>query len=157
MASSSRYSGQSVSRVDALGKAGGATRYLRDLIAPDAWVGAAIRSPVAAGRIRGLRIDPAFDRSGIVLVEPHEIPGVNTIAFVERDMPCLATSAVRYLGEPIALVAAPDRDTLAAALARYHGRHRPDHAVRRHRRHRRGDAALARLAARPPRPDDREG
>ena len=117
MATASRYSGQSVSRVDSLGTAGGATRYVRDLVAADAWVGAAIRSPVAAGRVRGLRVDPAFDRSRIVLVEPHEIPGENTIAFIQRDMPCLATSEVRYLGEPVALVAAPDRETLAAALA----------------------------------------
>lgn len=116
MGTGSRYSGQSVSRVDALGKAAGATRYVRDLVAPDAWFGAAIRSPVAAGHVRGLRVDPEFDLTSVVLVEPHEIPGENTIAFIQRDMPCLASATVQYMGEPVALVAAPDRHTLAAAL-----------------------------------------
>ncbi len=115
-----RISGTSVPRVDAVEKVRGETRYLLDRLPKGAWFGGAVRSTVAHGRLRGLRLDPAFDFSRVVLVGPGDIPGENTIAMIERDMPCLASDEVRYRGEPLLLVAAPDRRTLAGALAAVH-------------------------------------
>lgn len=112
-----RLSGTSVSRVDADLKVRGETRYLLDRVPEGAWYGGAVRSPVVHGRLLALHLDPAFDFSRVRVVGPADIPGENTIAMVERDMPCLADAEVLYRGEPLALVAAPDRRTLAAALA----------------------------------------
>jgi CO/xanthine dehydrogenase Mo-binding subunit len=110
-------SGTSVPRVDAGDKVTGATKFLLDRLPPGAWFGDAVRSPVAHGRLRALHFDRSFDFSTVVVVRPNDIPGENAVAFLERDMPCLAADEVRYLGEPVALVAAPDRATLAAAIA----------------------------------------
>ena len=103
-------------RVDAVEKVRGQTRYVLDRLPEGTWVGGAVRSPVAHGRLRAVRADPAFDFSRVVVVGPADIPGQNTLAVIERDMPCLAHDEVRYLGEPLLLVAAPDRRTLAAAV-----------------------------------------
>ncbi len=114
-----RQSGTSVPRVDAVEKVCGQTRYVLDRLPEGTWFGGAVRSPVAHGRLRALRADPAFDFSRVVVVGPADIPGQNTLAIIERDMPCLAHGEVRYLGEPLLLVAAPDRRTLAAALGAF--------------------------------------
>lgn len=115
-----RISGTSMPRVDAVEKVRGETQYLLDRLPEGAWFGGAVRSPVPHGRLRALRLDAAFDFSRVVVAGPADIPGENTIAMVERDMPCLAHDDVRYRGEPLMLVAAPDRATLAAALAAVH-------------------------------------
>lgn len=112
-----RLSGTSLPRVDAVEKVRGDTRYLLDRLPEGAWFGGAVRSPVPHGRLRGLHLDPNFDFQQIVVVAPADIHGANTIAMIERDMPCLADDELRYRGEPLLLVAAPDRATLAAALA----------------------------------------
>lgn len=112
-----RHSRRSQPRVDAVEKVRGETRYVLDRVPEGAWFGGAVRSPIAHGRVREIRLDPAFDFSRVVLVRSDDIPGENTVAMVERDMPCLAHDEVRYVGEPLLLIAAPDRPTLAAALA----------------------------------------
>jgi CO/xanthine dehydrogenase Mo-binding subunit len=109
-------SGQPVARVDGADKVSGAMRFLADRVPGGAWFGAAVRSPVAHGRLRALHYDRDFDFSRVVLVRPDEIPGDNVVAFLTRDMPCLAGGELSYVSEPVALVAAPDRETLAAAL-----------------------------------------
>jgi CO/xanthine dehydrogenase Mo-binding subunit len=94
----------------------GETRFLADRVPEGAWVGAAVRSPIAHGRLQRLEFDPAFDFSRVVLVRPDDIPGENVVTFITRDMPCLAHDELSYVAEPVALVAAPDRETLDAAV-----------------------------------------
>ncbi len=84
---------------------------------PGAWVGGAVRSPVARGELRGFEIDPTFDLSRVVLVRPEDLPGDNVVALIEDDMPILADGAIAHVGEALLLVAAPDAGTLAEALA----------------------------------------
>ena len=109
--------GESVPRVDGDDKARGATRYTGDLDVPGLWYGAAVRSPVARGKLLGLHWDEGFNWSHVVRVTPAFIPGKNTIAIIEQDMPCLADDEIRYLGEPVALIAAPEKAMLEEALA----------------------------------------
>ena len=115
-----RLSGKPVARVDAADKVRGATRFLADRVPEGSWLGAAVRSPIAHGRLRAIHYDRDFDFSRVVIVRPDEIPGENVIGFVRRDMPCLATGELSYASEPLVLVAAPDRDTLEAALRAIH-------------------------------------
>lgn len=113
----SRHSGTSVPRVDAVEKVRGETRYLLDRLPEGVWYGGAVRSPATHGRLRALRFDPSFDFTRLAVVLPADVPGVNAIRMAADDMPCLACDEVQYRGEPLALIAAPDRATLAAALA----------------------------------------
>jgi CO/xanthine dehydrogenase Mo-binding subunit len=106
-----------VARVDAADKVTGATRFLSDRLPEGTWFGGAVRSPLAHGRLQRLVPDAGFDFSRVVLLTAKDIPGENTVPMVRRDMPCLAFDELCYVGEPIALIAAPDRRTLTEAIA----------------------------------------
>lgn len=110
--------GKGIPRLDAADKVRGLAQYADDLHTPDAWHGYVVRSPVSCGRLQKLIFDPAFDWSRVVVVTPEDIPGNNIVDMMGRDMPFIAHDWIRYLGEPIALVAAPSRH-----LARWASRH----------------------------------
>jgi xanthine dehydrogenase molybdopterin-binding subunit B len=79
-------------------------------------VGGTVRSPVPHGVLRGIRFDPAFDWNLVTVVTAQDIPGQNVCPIVYRDQPVLAFDRVRYDGDPIALIAAADEETLQRAL-----------------------------------------
>ncbi|MBC7543576.1 MAG: xanthine dehydrogenase family protein [Candidatus Sericytochromatia bacterium] len=109
--------GQSPPRVDGVAKVLGTARYVDDLTMPGMWHGATVRSRVAAGRIREIRFNPAFDWSQVTVVTAKDIPGENIITTLEDDQPCLADGIIRHAYEPILLVAAETKEHLAAAVA----------------------------------------
>lgn len=78
-----------------------------DLDIPGCWHGCVVRSPVAHGRLKGLKKDPSFDWSQVVVAGPEDIPGVNIMVMHDRSMPLLGHDEILYLGEPLAVVAAP--------------------------------------------------
>jgi CO/xanthine dehydrogenase Mo-binding subunit len=104
-------------RVDAWGKVSGETRYVDDLRVPGLWLGGTVRSPVARGRIRAIHRDPAFDWARVAWVTAADLPGPNVVAMITEDHPILASGVVDFVAQAIALIAAPDRVTLKAALA----------------------------------------
>jgi len=99
--------GKGIPRVDASDKVRGLARYVDDLDVPGCWHGFVVRSPVSRGKLRGLKLDPAFDASKAVIVTAKDIPGPNILVMHDRSMPLLAFDEIRYLGEPLAVVAAP--------------------------------------------------
>ncbi len=113
-----RWIGQGVARVDASDKLRGKTLYTDDLDIPGCWHGCVVRSPVSHGVLKGLKQDPSFDWSQVVVATPEDIPGVNIVVMHDRSMPLLATGQVLYIGEPLAVVAAP-----TLSLAREAARH----------------------------------
>ena len=104
-------------RVDAWGKVSGQTRFVADLEVPGAWIGGTVRSPIPRGRLRGIDFDPSFDWSRVVRVTAADLPGPNVVAMIRDDHPILARDEVHFVAEAVALVAAPDRETLRQALA----------------------------------------
>ena len=108
--------GRPVPRPDGPAKVTGQALYTADLSVPGAWWGGAVRSPVAHGRVLGIDRDPAFDWTRVVVVLPRDLPGANVVALIADDQPLLAEHATQHVGEPLALVAAPDPALLAAAL-----------------------------------------
>jgi 4-hydroxybenzoyl-CoA reductase subunit alpha len=117
-----RIAGVPVPLIDGIEKVTGRARFTADLAALGAatrpWVGRILRSAVAHGEI--LRIDTSRARA---------LPGVHAIItgadcdttygvipIAQNEYP-LARDKVRYIGEPIAAVAAIDEETAAAALA----------------------------------------
>ncbi len=89
--------------------------YVDDLVVPGAWYGATIRSTEAHARFLGLDLDPDFDWTRVVIVTAADIPGDNVIAAIQSDQPVLVTDEIRHHAEPVALLAAADRETLRAA------------------------------------------
>ena len=107
--------GRSVPRADGPAKVAGTARYVDDLTRPGMLFGATLRSPVARGRLNGIRRDPAFDWDGVTVATAEDVP-VNAVSLIEEDQPVLAHHEVRHAYEPIALVAAEDPVRLARAL-----------------------------------------
>ena len=90
--------------------------YVDDMVVPGAWYGGTVRSTEAHARYLGLDLDASFDWRRVVLVTAADIPGENVIASIKPDQPVLVTDEIRHHAEPLALIAAPDKATLRAAL-----------------------------------------
>lgn len=112
-----RYVGKPLPRLDGLDKVSGAAVYVADLDIPGAWVAGVLRSPVAAGRLRGIVRDPAFDWDTVTVAIAADIPGVNAVHMIRDDYISLVEEKITFASQALALVAAPDEATLAAALA----------------------------------------
>src|ERR671922_2197715 len=105
--------GTNVPRKDAFEKVTGTAKYIDDLSFPGMLHARTIRSTIARGRIRDVRL--AFDRSGFTIVDHRDIPGRNVVALIEDDQPLLAEREIRHVAEPILLLAHEDLDTLRRA------------------------------------------
>ncbi|MEA3522959.1 MAG: xanthine dehydrogenase family protein molybdopterin-binding subunit [Campylobacterota bacterium] len=96
--------GKNIIRVDAEAKANGTLRYSDDLDF-DGLHGAIVRSSIAYGNILSINFSEDFDFSDIVIVDYHDIEGKNTNIILTDDQPFLAETQVRFIGEPILLLA----------------------------------------------------
>ncbi len=106
---------RSVPRVDAAAKLTGAALYTDDLQVPGAWHGCIVRAAEPHARLLRIEPDPGFDWSRVVLLTAADVPGENVIHLMRDDQPVLAADEIRHVGEPVALVAAPDLATARAA------------------------------------------
>jgi CO/xanthine dehydrogenase Mo-binding subunit len=102
------------------GKLTGAARYADDLVFPGAWFGATIRSTDSHARLVAIDLDPAFDWSKVAVVTADDIPGDNIVSLISDDQPVLVPvgGEIQHQAEPLALIAAADRETLRAARRR---------------------------------------
>jgi len=96
----------------------GKARYTDDYVFPGAWHGATIRSTEPHARLLGLELDDDFDWSRVVVMTAQDIPGENVVASIKDDMPALVADTIRHHAEPVALLAAPDKETLREARKR---------------------------------------
>ena len=107
--------GKSVERVDAAPKADGTLRYTDDLEF-DGLHGAVVRSTIAYGKILSVRFGETFDFSEFVIVDHRDIEGRNVNAMLTEDQPFLAETTVRFIGEPILLLAHRSKNALQKAM-----------------------------------------
>ncbi|MEO7713494.1 MAG: xanthine dehydrogenase family protein molybdopterin-binding subunit, partial [Gemmatimonadaceae bacterium] len=105
--------GKSVSRKDGIGKATGRTKYADDIVLPGMLYGRTVRSTIARGTIRDVRL--AFDTAGFTIVDYRDIPGRNVVALIDDDQPFLVERTVNHVAEPILLLAHENRETLLTA------------------------------------------
>ena len=96
----------------------GTALYTDDLVFPGAWYGHTVRSTEAHARLLGIDLDPDFDWSRVVVLTAKDVPGDNLVSLIADDQPVLAEGEIRHHAEPVALLAAPDRETLRAASKR---------------------------------------
>jgi CO/xanthine dehydrogenase Mo-binding subunit len=113
--------GETVLRSDGTPKTTGEFAYSSDLQAPGMLWGHTLRSPHAHARILSVDISAALAMPGVhAVLTHHDVPGQKTYGLEFPDQPVLAIDRVRYVGEPVALVAAehPEQARRAAEAIR---------------------------------------
>jgi CO/xanthine dehydrogenase Mo-binding subunit len=118
-----RVVGQSPAHHDFVDKVKGALHYAADWRLPGMLHGKIVRSQLPSARITGIDASAARALHGVVAVlTAADVPGNRIVemasgglAELEVSMPVLATDRVRYLGEPVALVAAVTQQIAAEA------------------------------------------
>jgi xanthine dehydrogenase D subunit len=155
--------GDSAIRPDGIAKVQGSFAFSGDLSADGFLWGATLRSPHPYARIVSIDLSDAWKINGVeAIVTADDVPGKATYGLIAQDQPVFARDVVRYVGEPVAAVAAihPEvcRRALAAIRVEYEvlepltdpersidGSHEPIHPdgnVIRHQRIVRGDQTL---------------
>jgi 4-hydroxybenzoyl-CoA reductase alpha subunit len=113
--------GVDVPRVDAWAKATGAAHYADDLALPGMLHGALLRSPLPHARIRAIDTSRARALPGVkAVITGADLPRVRygnwRLFKATQDEYALAVDRVRFIGDPVAAVAAVDRETALEAL-----------------------------------------
>lgn len=110
-----QYVGKPVPRVDALDKVTGSAVYSVDVELPGMLHGAVLRSPLAHGRIVAMDVSEAKAAPGVrAVITGKDFP--HLFGPMIKDQPFLAIDRVRYVGEPVAAVAAETEAEAESAL-----------------------------------------
>jgi aerobic carbon-monoxide dehydrogenase large subunit len=116
----------------------GRSHYVDDINLPGMFYLAFARSPYAHAKINSINVDEARESAGVAAVYTgkdigSQLGSVPCAAGMEGlkvpPHPCLAQGRVRYVGEPVAVVAARDRYQAADAAARIEADYEPLAAV----------------------------
>lgn len=110
--------GASPTRPDGIAKVQGSFEFSSDLGGDGVLWGATLRSPHPYARIVRIDVSPAWRISGVeAVVTADDVPGKATYGLIDQDQPVFASDVVRYVGEPVAAVAADHPETCRRALA----------------------------------------
>jgi xanthine dehydrogenase D subunit len=110
--------GDSAPRPDGIPKVQGRFGFGSDLFAEGMLWGHTLRSPHPHARITAIDIGPALRIGGVYAVlTADDVPGAPTYGLESPDQPVLARDVVRYMGEPVAVVAADHPETARRAAA----------------------------------------
>jgi CO/xanthine dehydrogenase Mo-binding subunit len=111
--------GQDAARVDAMAKVTGAAQFAGDLRLPGMLYGRLLRSPFAHARIVNIDTTRAEALPGVVAVMTGPaLPATDPYyGHALKDRPILAIDRVRFVGEPVAAVAAEDPSIADEALS----------------------------------------
>jgi CO/xanthine dehydrogenase Mo-binding subunit len=109
-----KYVGRNVPRVDGIDKVTGSAKFVGDITVPGMLYGKILRSSYPHARIRSIDTAQAEALSGVAAVlTGKDIADLNPIY---NGRPVIALDKVRYVGEPLAAVAAADLKTAEEAL-----------------------------------------
>jgi aldehyde oxidoreductase len=108
--------GVSHPRPSAMVKACGLARFAADFKVPDALEIAVLRSEIPHAKIKSIDFAEAEAMPGVAgVMTSSDIKGTNRLKMVMADRPVLCEDKVRYIGDPIALVAAETKAQAEAA------------------------------------------
>ncbi|HMF49246.1 MAG TPA: xanthine dehydrogenase family protein molybdopterin-binding subunit, partial [Candidatus Saccharimonadales bacterium] len=103
---------KAVPRIEGADKVSGNTRYAADIPFPAALSAKILRTSLPHARILDIDTSKALKLPGVrAIITGADVAGV-MVGLRMKDMPLLATDRVRYVGEPVAAVAA-DNDAIA--------------------------------------------
>ena len=110
--------GDSIGRPDGVAKVQGTFAFAGDLSADGFLWGATLRSPHPHARIVRIDTSGAWRIAGVeAVITAVDVPGKATYGLISDDQPVFAAHVVRFVGEPLAAVAADHPDTCRRALA----------------------------------------
>ncbi|MCE7937284.1 aldehyde oxidase [bacterium] len=110
--------GQRLPKIDAWSKVTGTARYADDLPLAGALCGRLLRSPHAHARILGIDTTAAASLPGVAaVITGRDLPIPYGILPISQDEHGLAPDKARFVGDPVAAVAASDDATAERALA----------------------------------------
>ena len=111
-----RQVGIEIPKVDVLEKTLGEAKYGADLPISDPLYLKVVRSPKPHAKILRIEIDEALRVPGVEKIfTSKDIPGKNLVGTINKDQPILASDRVRYVGDPVALVAAKTEEVAEEA------------------------------------------
>lgn len=109
--------GKPLRKVDARAKCTGQTRFADDIILPRMLFAKLLRSPVPHALIKHIDVSKALKLPGVVAVlTGKELPIPYGILPVSEDEHALCINKVRFIGDPVAAIAALDEDTAFDAM-----------------------------------------
>src|SRR6266581_8524605 len=112
-----RVVGKALRKVDATAKVTGATRFADDLFLPRMLYAKLLRSPHAHALITGIDTSRAQALPGVkAVLTGKDLPIPFGILPVSQDEHALAPDKVRFIGDPVAAVAATTEEEATAAL-----------------------------------------
>ena len=112
-----RIIGKALRKVDAVAKVTGATRFADDLAFPRMLFCKLLRSTQPHARIVSIDTAAATKLDGVIAVlTGHDLPIPFGILPVSQDEHALCVEKVRFIGDPVAAVAATTEETATAAL-----------------------------------------
>jgi xanthine dehydrogenase D subunit len=110
--------GDSPVRPDGVAKVQGTFQFSGDLSADGFLWGATLRSPHPYARIVDIDVSAAWQIAGVeAVITAADVPGKATYGLISQDQPVFARDVVRFVGEPVAAVAANHPETCRRALA----------------------------------------
>ncbi|MBI5958177.1 MAG: molybdopterin-dependent oxidoreductase, partial [Chloroflexi bacterium] len=109
--------GQPVPPQEMVDKVTGRAKYTDDYDFPGMLIARTLRAAHPHARILSINTSKAKALPGVYAVLTHEdVPGPNIHGLIYDDWPVLAADKVRYMGDPVAIVAADDADIAQQAL-----------------------------------------
>ena len=112
-----RLVGKAIRKIDATAKVTGATKFADDLFLPRMLFAKLLRSTQAHARIRAIDASRALALPGVhAVLTGSDLPIPFGILPVSQDEHALAQGKVRFVGDPVAAVAAISEDVATAAL-----------------------------------------
>ena len=122
--------GESAPRADAPPKVKGEFLYGSDLSREGMLYGATLRSPHPHARIARIDVAAARAMPGVrAVLTSDDLPTREKFGLMRADQPVLATRVVRYVGEPVAIVAADDPEQARLAARAINVEYEPLSAV----------------------------
>lgn len=109
--------GQSIRKIDALTKVNGQAIYAGDMVLPRMLHCKLLRSRHPHACIRSIDTSAALAQPGVVaVITGQDLPQKYGLLGVSKDETALAVDKVRFVGDPVAAIAAIDEETAEAAL-----------------------------------------
>ncbi len=124
-----RHVGHATRKIDGLAKATGSAVYTDDIVLPGMLHAKTLRSPHAHARVLSVDVAQALALPGVrAVLTGRDLPVRFGIIPWTQDETALAVDKVRFIGDPVAAVAALDEDTANAALKLIRVEYEPLHA-----------------------------
>jgi 4-hydroxybenzoyl-CoA reductase alpha subunit len=110
--------GKPLPKIDAMAKVAGETRFADDISLPRMLFARVLRSPHPHARIRAINAERAGRLEGVhAVITGRDLPEKFGIMPSTQDEEALATEKVRYVGDPVAAVAAISEEVAERALS----------------------------------------